>query len=265
MKEISEEMQMRIFDLLEGNLSETEKTLLLQEIAESAALQREYTLMSKTYFEVEPLVYANKTDLYRPKRGMVYFIPMQRYAAAAAVLLLAAGGWYFMKKQNPSALASISNVKTKGESTPKINLTPNASQPNIQEGIRKEHSKALQQDKTPDKIGSIAPPIIEAVEVVQDKPVQSPIAIKPELIAQIENTEPTLDSSATAGNEKAVVPISKKRSLSYKLLQNSRTMLANLQLPDIKFKTEKKANSNIPTVKMEIHTYKTDVIATLID
>jgi hypothetical protein len=264
MKEISEEMQMRIFDLLEGNLSETEKTLLLQEIAESADLQREYTLMSKTYFEVEPLVYANKRDLYRPKRGMVYFIPMQRYAAAAAVLLLAAGGWYFMKQQNPSAPVSISNIKTKGDRTPKSNLTPNPSQSNIQEG-RTAYSKALQQDKTPDNTGSTTIPTIEAVEVVQDKPVQSPIAIKPELIAQIENTEPTIDSSATAGNEKAVVPISKKRSLSYKLLQNSRTMLANLQLPDVKFKTEKKANSNIPTVKMEIHAYKTDVIATLID
>jgi len=265
MKEISEEMQMRIFDLLEGNLSETEKTLLLQEIAESADLQREYTLMSKTYFEVEPLVYAHKAGLYRPKRGMVYFIPMQRYAAAAAILLLAAGGWYFMKQQNPSAPASISNVKSKLENTPKGIQTPNTSKPNIQEGIRTGYSKTLQQDKTPDNTGSTTPPIIEAVEVVQDKPVQSPIAIKPEIIAQIENTEPSIDSSATAGNEKAVVPISKKRSLSYKLLQNSRTMLANLQLPDVKFKTEKKANSNIPTVKMEIHAYKTDVIATLID
>ena len=40
MKELSEEMQMRIFDLLEGNLSESEKTLLLKEIAESAELQQ---------------------------------------------------------------------------------------------------------------------------------------------------------------------------------------------------------------------------------
>lgn len=265
MKELSEEMQMRIFDLLEGNLSESEKTLLLKEIAESAELQREYTLMSKTYFEVEPLVFAHKTDLYRPKRGIVYFMPLQRYAAAAAILLLAAGGWYFMKEQSPSAPAGISNVKSKLENTPKGILTPNPSQPNIQEGIRTEYSKSLQQDKTPNNLGNTPTPIIEVVEVVQDKPVQQPNAIEPQVIAQIENAEPTIDSAATAGNEKVVVPISKKRSLSYKLLQNSRTMLANLQLPDVKFKTEKKANSNIPTVKMEIHAYKTDVIATLID
>jgi hypothetical protein len=264
MKEINEEMQMRIFDLLEGNLSHAEKEALFKEIEQSKELQHEYNLMSKTYLEADAVAFVNKAELYRPKRGSVYFMPLQRYAAAAAVLLLAAGTWYFMKQQAPLPHASIT------QQAKVLNMPNTAAQgPEKREEDTKTNKNTVGTNQ-PSFIEQVTSPVstspeVSPIVVVQTTPVAIPASIDTVTIAQIEIATERYDSSTVTSNEKSAVPISKKRSLSYKLLQNSRTMLANLQLPDVKFKTEKKANSNIPKVKMEIHAYKTDVIATLID
>lgn len=260
MKEINEEMQMRIFDLLEGNLSSAEKEALFKEIEQSKELQHEYTLMSKTYLEADAVAFGNKADLYRPKRGIVYFLPLQRYAAAAAVLLLAAGAWYFMKNNTPTTPKVAVTLSSKPSDTTKSSAVKQTTETATYKTMRNEQKSTQSIFYTPSVI-EIAP-----AESIQPEPIAvTPVKIDTLAIAQLNPSIEDIDSTSSASNDKPVVPISKKRSLSYKLLQNSRTMLANLQLPDVKFKTEKKANSNIPKVKMEIHAYKTDVIATLID
>lgn len=261
MKEINEEMQMRIFDLLEGNLSPAEKEALFKEIEQSKELQHEYTLMSKTYLEVDAVAFDNKAGLYRPKRGIVYFLPLQRYAAAAAVLLLAAGAWYFMKNDT----ATTPNVAVTLSPKPSDTIKTNA----VKQTTETATYKTVHDKQKSTQSNFYTAPLIEfaPVESIQPEPIIAafPIKIDTLAIAQMNPSIENIDTTSSASSDKPVVPISKKRSLSYKLLQNSRTMLANLQLPDVKFKTEKKANSNIPKVKMEIHAYKTDVIATLID
>ena len=120
MKEISEEMQMRIFDLLEGNLEEVEATQLLKEIEGSEVLKEEYQLMQMTYLPREDEVLLPvpfKESLYRKAT----VIPLGLFAKAAAVVCLIGTGSYFFynfgqeqnKELEPKEIASNEVVKNK--------------------------------------------------------------------------------------------------------------------------------------------------------
>ncbi len=90
MKEISEENQWRIFELLEGNLSQQEQQKLLNEIDQKTELKKFYLLLKQTYLTPEKVEYPNKKQLLKTNIGVVNFSRYIKYAAAAAVIGVAA-------------------------------------------------------------------------------------------------------------------------------------------------------------------------------
>lgn len=266
MKEISEEMKMQIFDLLEGNLKEDEKQLLLKQIEASADLKREYQLMSQTYFTPEKeTVFADKHALYHKAGMFVIWSPMRRNIAAAVALLACSFSvWYFGFRS-----AQSSHLSTEASIQASIQDNDTALK-NIAAPLAPLGPKPVEQKFAP-KQAIVTQPVIKPKTEHAEKPVDfEPEVTYPEAYIAYAH-EPELASIQDSISEDPIVvnkiPVSssKKRSLSYKLLNGSRAMLANLQLPEVHFTTEKRTNKAIPAVKMEIKTYKTDVIATLID
>lgn len=271
MKEITEFMQMRIFDLLEGNLSDAEKKDLLEEISKSGALQREYELMSKTYLkdDEEKIVFTGKQSLYRRTGLIITFNRRIRFAAAASVAMLATGvfSWYYLRNEVPSHTGLTESRVPEQQTIPRTNR-------DIQtETIQPETAANTAKFVTGSKKSSIPkiivtgqdsqqtqPVIRQAIPEFRDMPMKTP-----EIKETFANFEVPVDTASHAVMDNTPIPVAKKRSLSYKLIHGGKAMLANLQLPDVKFITEKKSNKTIPTVKMAIRTYNTDVIATLIE
>lgn len=272
MKKITEEQQMRIFDLLEGNLSEKEKATLVNEIAANEAMQHEYGLLAKTYLNKadDAITFPNKAVLYKNTGLLVAWNPMKRYAAAAAaILLFGFGGWYF-SKQNPTLGTNL--AKSTENAAP---VEANESNTEAKEGIKAQQGLESLQSV---KFGSVETGSSNGDAQLRDTSRKTQAVQRPENFQNETEPAPTIQvanitSNIVLPNDTVIVyqtdngPVShtKKRSLSYKLFNNSKAMLANLQLPQVQFKTEPKANRAIPKVKMQIRTYNTDVIATLID
>lgn len=95
MKEISEENQWRIFELLEGNLSPQEQKMLLDEIEQKSELKDFYLALKLTYLTPEIVEYPNKNKLLKTSIGVVIFQHYLKYAAAAAVIGITAYFQFF--------------------------------------------------------------------------------------------------------------------------------------------------------------------------
>jgi cytoskeletal protein RodZ len=101
MKEISEDMQMMIFDLLEGNLNKHEEINLLKQIEEQPNLKAEYQLMKLTYLtlESESINSDFKQSLLK-KTPILWFKPVIIGRAAAILLLFGVGSYGVFRKFN---------------------------------------------------------------------------------------------------------------------------------------------------------------------
>lgn len=277
MKEISEEWQMKIFDLLEGNLSGEEKALVEQAIAADAALQREYNLMAKTYLEPEPAVFLQKDTLYRKNNGF-FVISARWYAAAASVALMIGGVAIYQTylKRNAEPLASVAGSD---KSNKPVQVMPGPVRPADKDSgkmLRKPFTAVQQEAVVMASLPAITAPkkdtagndgrrvgLTPRQKVAADE--LKGVGIR---MAQIE-----ADALSESFPSEIVIidqytqPLSykKKKNLSYKLLNNSRQMIANLRLPDVHFRTGKGKNRYLPSLKVEIKTPETQVIATLIE
>ena len=91
MKLTKENYELMMFDLLEGNLSEQEEQLLLQEIESDPFFNQEWKLFSETILEPETMVFAGKDGLLKEEKAVI--IPLKSrlhifsYAAAVAAIL----------------------------------------------------------------------------------------------------------------------------------------------------------------------------------
>jgi hypothetical protein len=279
MKKIDEALQMKVFDLLEGNLNDQEKAEVLNMIAASAELQKEYDLMSKTYLQDEPIVFADKSKLYRRPGMVLAWSPMMRYAATLTVVAVCGAVTWYFARQNTGTETTVTKTEQRGQENPEKlvdSLAAPAAIPQNQPVFQNPKlgvEEPVVADRTADYRG--IEPIYEVKQVIREphystaETRQEAEISEPE-IAKVATTDATgiseiEDTAATEVAQQMPVKTSKKRSLSYKLINNGRQMLANLQLPEVKFKAEKNANKTMPTIKMEIRTLKTDVIATLID
>lgn len=276
MKEVNEYWQMRIFDLLEGNLSADEAEQVKKEIEKEPALKREFDLMRRTYLEADPVVFADKARLYKRNGGTFSFIFQRKYAAAAAIAIVFGSitiFWYANRKNE---------IRTEVAQKPQVQMQHNSGNTETQklQGIGPKNGTSIsaqltakKQHNTPKKQEKINPEIQFAptyigdpeIVVIQDQPGdKDSIAIAAFPIRPTNVVTPE-DSFVITEVQNVPVSISKKRSLGYKLLNSSRQMMANLQLPTVKFKTEKNPNKLVPKVKMQITTPNTAIIATLID
>jgi hypothetical protein len=266
MKEINEAMQMRIFDLLEGNLSDLDKAKLLNEIAASTDLQREYNLMSKTYLsDNDPIEFIEKSLLYRKPGFAITFNPLLRYAAASVVLIACGiAGWYYSGselKNSASDLVKKTNTRSEKIATENSKMIP--SKNSIPKSKSTGINKAIVTHTPVDTELVIKKLDLNKESVIFSEIIENKIAAHEPLEPEVVNQR--VDTAVANNLQNVPIPLSRKRSLSYKLINGGRTMLANLELPNIKFSTEKNKNKVIPTVKMTISTLHTDVIATLIE
>ena len=72
MKEISEEYQWKIFELLEGNLSESEQKILESEINNNASLKLFYQTLKLTYLEPQEIQFPNKQRLLKKSSFTIF-------------------------------------------------------------------------------------------------------------------------------------------------------------------------------------------------
>jgi hypothetical protein len=87
MKEISEELQWEIFELLEGNLSNEQSSIILNKIKSDKDLEEFYLSLKLTYLEKDnSIVYQDKQSLIKRSTWNIYF-SQAKYAAAAVVVL----------------------------------------------------------------------------------------------------------------------------------------------------------------------------------
>jgi hypothetical protein len=103
MKEISEEYQWKIFELLEGNLSDSERNELEREINNNESLNHYYQTLKLTYLEPQEIQFPNKRRLLKKSTFTIFKNVYFQYSAAA-ILLMIGGYFIFSQKTNQSAL-----------------------------------------------------------------------------------------------------------------------------------------------------------------
>lgn len=98
MKEISEDEQWEIFELLEGNLNLSQQNELLQKIAKNPTLKAFHHSLKETYLDDIQIEYPHKNKLLKTKVVGLKYQSFFRYAAAV-VATIGIGYWY-MNTQN---------------------------------------------------------------------------------------------------------------------------------------------------------------------
>lgn len=124
MKEISEENQWRIFELLEGNLSPEDQLKLHNEIDKQPELKDFYQSLKHTYLTPEKIEFTNKNRLLKSKNGVIInFRSYLKYAAAAAVIGVTVYIQFF--KIEPSTTIKSAVVHTQPIQQRNTNITQN--------------------------------------------------------------------------------------------------------------------------------------------
>jgi len=243
---------MLIFDLLEGNLSEEEKASALALIHSDANLKKEYELLKKTFVQKEEDVnFPHKEALYIiPDKTNRFYLLFKPIAAAAVFLIISGIGFYYFRFQTDT----INTGKISGKTSP---IKP----------------PAVKTEKTISEISSNA---ATTLIVSKSKRISSPIsAADTSLIPSIEKPGSNIPLlTATSPRAATLTDVSadeieyriyfypqqtapatnrKKRSLYYQLFRTGRTMLANLQLPEVKINTQKSKN-RLSNINIQINT-----------
>jgi hypothetical protein len=256
MKEISEEWQYKMFDLLEGNLSESEKLALLQQIQNDSDLQREFQLLQATYLSPdETEVYPFKEKLLKQSRNGFWVKINRSYFAAAASVVLIFG-----------LLIAIRFNSQKGSTTPP-NFAAQKPQTNI-EPINKQAPKQpiqIKKEVQPVFHSAFNPPTESKTNLtapLSDSVMPSFTATSGQLNIEKKGlTEVNISLENAHLHHYRVwvyypsdMPVSgtKKRTLSYKLLKATRTMLATLNLPSVSIKAKPIKGKFIPAFDIKV-------------
>ena len=253
MKSISEKDIMLLFDLLEGNLNEQEKIKLLEQIQKDKNLKDEYELLKATILTDEDnIFFPNKNTLLNIPKRKNHLILFRRYAtvAAASLIILTGISHYLSKKQMASKVNSNISIKN-----PEIKLHEIEKSPLATKRTNANNTDFIQYNPVPvynEKSNSE----ILAVTTL-NKPDSNIISIMPtDAVYKAINTGQMEDITYIINiypEQNIPIPNRKKRSIYYPLLRNGRNMIANLQLPEIKIKTQKSKNI-IPKINIQIQT-----------
>jgi hypothetical protein len=266
MKEISEEWQLKIFDLLEGNLSGEEAKLLRSEIEKNADLKREFEAWQTAYLPAaEEIVYADKEKLYHNRKAWVVFKQPYHMAVAAALALLLAFGVVFMQNSKQQVITEGVVINEENGTRPEVKTaSPDemvANTPNQQkqpEAAKKVFFRLNANSAKPAFKTEILPGDSIPTFIIPDFNGLSGIRLTALPMVQGETI-----SYLYWGNQP--YPYHKKRSLNYRLLNNTRELLAQLRLPELDLKTEKGKHKVIPSLKLQLRSGDTEIMATLIE
>lgn len=115
-----ENYEFLMFELLEGNLTDSEKNALIQEINKDAFYKREWALMQHSVLDNDDKVFfTEKQSLLKPENRILAYISFNAFAKiAASLLLIGTVGWLYYTDKNVPTIVN----------TPIINIT---SQPEV--------------------------------------------------------------------------------------------------------------------------------------
>jgi hypothetical protein len=252
MMPISEEHSILIFDLLEGNLSEKEKVSALALINSDANLKKEYELLKNTYLQKDDAVhFPDKIGLYNiPKNNKRFYLFLKSSVAAAVVLIISGIGIYYFRSYDNKA----GNDKISGILTP---IKP----PAVEEEKNTHKTPAIALNATivperkPIQTTAVAPDtsFITASQK-PDNSIMSLTAISPREVRTVADITEEIEYRISFYPQQVAPATSrKKRSLYYQLFRTGRSMLANLQLPEVKIKTQKSTH-RFPNINIQINT-----------
>ena len=243
---------MLIFDLLEGNLSETEKASAMELIISDANLKKEYELLVRTYLKKDDAVqFHDKISLYsissRTNRFSLFIKPI---AAAAVFLIISGIGiYYFHSQARATDNSEISGI-TKPIKTPTVKEEKSLPTP-----ISTSATALIVSERK--QIKTDYPAADTAFAASPEKPdnsVLSLTATSPRMMALTKETTDEIEYRIVIYPQQSTPATNrKKRSLYYQLFRTGRTMLANLELPEIKIKTLKSKN-HLPNINIQIYT-----------
>lgn len=116
MKEISEELQWEVFELLEGNLSHEESLIILNKVKSNKDLEKYYSSLKQTYLEKDSaILYPNKQTLIKKSVWNIYVSPLKYVAAAVVVLCVS-----YLAYKNQSTPVAMQLSVTSHDSKPII-------------------------------------------------------------------------------------------------------------------------------------------------
>lgn len=129
-----ERLDWELFNLLEGNLSAEEEAQLMAQIEADTATSEYWEGLQKTILPNEPIVYKNKSSLYKKEVAPTILLnwwqkPIGIAASIAIILMLAIPVYHFAVKTDPTWV--VSNVhQTTPINTPSKTDIADASNPN---------------------------------------------------------------------------------------------------------------------------------------
>ena len=252
MMPISEEHSILIFDLLEGNLSEKEKVSALALINSDANLKKEYKLLKNTYLQKDDAVhFPDKIALYNiPNSNNRFYLFLKPIAASAMVLIISGIGVYYFRSYNNTANKSIISRISNPVKPPAV-----MEEKNSQKTPAVAINATIITERKPIQTNAVAPDTsFIPTSQKPDKSIMSLAAISPREVRFRELTTEETEYRITIYSQQTTpATIRKKRSLYYQLFRTGRTMLANLQLPEIKIKTLK-SKDRLPNINIQIYT-----------
>lgn len=243
---------MLIFDLLEGNLYEKEKASALVLINSDTNLKKEYELLKKTYLQKEDAVhFPDKTALHNiTNNNKRFYLFLKAIAAAAVVLIISGIGIYYFRSQT----GTTNTDKISGKTSP-INPPAAKEEKNTRKTLAFYTKPTAIPEQKPFKTSAVAPDTSFIVASQKpDNSIMSLAAISPREVRSGEVTTVEIEYRISFYPQQAMPATNrKKRSLNYQLFRTSRTMLANLQLPEVKIKTQKSTH-RFPNINIQINT-----------
>ena len=263
---MEEEMELRIFDYLEGNLTEEEAAEVQHMIETSSEWNREYHLMKLTYLDAGLLSageqeFPNKEHLYRRERRPRVFT---LYYGAAASVLLCGIAYLLWKPSDGSSAGEIASTRQPA-------VTPSRQEvvlPTMQRANRKNIGHVVQQLSVEHRVYKAD--TIPARELIATENTDRDRLLPISMYARALRTLPMsgfIPSSAAPLRfiNGTYIPVQQRRSLlRYRMLEEGRELLAWVSEPKLMLVRTRREGARD---RMELHleTKKMGIIATLTD
>lgn len=270
MRKIDPEWELKIFDLLEGNLSEAEARSVLSDIMLDDLLREEYESMQAVYIEADStIIFPDKSKLYKGRKGYWYLSGPVKYAIAAGFAILLSAGIVFYSRnfsvnsveQGPFVLTETGKKTTENHSgtfRSKENAKASLTKTSQNLFFQKQAVKNSPMDTTGVRKISVMVEKAENQTLVSDFSHIASASLRSGITEQIIEI-PEADMAFD------YIPYMRKRSLSYRLLSNTRIMLADLRLPELSMKAARRKNSILPSLRLHLRSGDTEIMATLIE
>jgi hypothetical protein len=266
-----EEMELKVFELLEGNLSAEEAKAVEVLIQRDQHWAREYRLMQLTYLqeaEADKAVFPHPDKLYRTAATRM-LIPRRAYywSAAAAVALLAIGFW--LREPVPASRQAIASeyLPTQSVPMPAGHSAAPARPATIQKVPVGKLKPApmpfgepprncvvpFQPDMDEEKMLAVAEPVPSSLEPRSVRALTMPVQ-------QLQLASP----QSVRFIDGKYIPVNQRKSLYFRLMNQGREMLAYISDPSIRLERLPR-QGKIDRLRLRIETERIGIIATLIE